>query len=231
MVTAAAPLQGGRGDGGPTRSGSVALDPLTKDLTMHRSPRTVAALGLALVALVPAACGDDGNSSDAGPTTTEATSTTAAPDHAGHDASTVTIEGVDYAFEDVPDSVPAGTRLSLENTSTKELHEMVVFRIPDEETAPLSQLVLQPPAELEAMLGAPVTVLIQPPGAPEPIAAVGDGTVTEPGRYALMCFIPIGADPDEYLAAVQAAGGGKPSGVAGGPPHFTGGMFAELVVE
>ncbi|MEQ9161428.1 MAG: hypothetical protein RLN74_01900, partial [Ilumatobacter fluminis] len=63
------------------------------------------------------------------------------------------------------------------------------------------------------------------------IEAVGDGTLSEPGRYVLMCFIPIGADPDEYLAAVAAAGGGKPDGVAGGPPHFTAGMYAELVVE
>ena len=57
-----------------------------------------------------------------------------------------------------------------------------------------------------------------------------EGTLAEPGRYALMCFIPVGADPDEYTAAVQAAGGGKPSGVAGGPPHFVSGMHAELQV-
>lgn len=72
------------------------------------------------------------------------------------------------------------------------------------------------PAELEAILGAPVTVILQPPDASEPIVAVGDGTLTEPGRSVLMCFIPVGADPDEYMAAVAAAGGGKPEGVAGG---------------
>ena len=74
-------------------------------------------------------------------------------------------------------------------------------------------------------------VMLQPPGAPEPVVAVGDGTLAEPGRYALMCFIPVGADPDEYMAAVQAAGGGKPGGVAGGPPHFVSGMHAELAVD
>ena len=76
-----------------------------------------------------------------------------------------------------------------------------------------------------------MTVILQPPGAPEPIVAVGDGTLTEPGRYVLMCFIPVGADPEEYMTAVAAAGGGKPEGVAGGPPHFTAGMVAELTVE
>src|SRR5690606_9350915 len=103
------------------------------------------------------------------------------------------------------------------------------FRI--EGGAPLDEVLALPPAELEAVLGAPVTVMLQPPGAPEPIVAVGDGTLAEPGRYVLMCFIPIGADPAKYMAAVEAAGGGKPEGVAGGPPHFTAGMVAELVVE
>ena len=104
-----------------------------------------------------------------------------------------------------------------------------MFRLDDD--TPVDELLALPPAELEATLGEPVTVILQPPGAPEAIVAVGDGVLTEPGRYVLMCFIPIGADPDEYLAAVAAAGGGKPEGVAGGPPHFTAGMVAELVVE
>jgi hypothetical protein len=73
--------------------------------------------------------------------------------------------------------------------------------------------------------------MLQPPGAPDPIVAVGDVDLAEPGRYALLCFIPIGADPQEYLDAIAADGGGKPEGVADGPPHFTAGMYAELTVE
>ncbi len=72
-------------------------------------------------------------------------------------------------------------------------------------------------------------MIVAPPGeAGFPV--VGDGSLTEPGRYAIMCFIPIGADPAEYLAAAQAATS-EPPQVAGGPPHFTAGMFAELTVE
>jgi hypothetical protein len=33
------------------------------------------------------------------------------------------------------------------------------------------------------------------------------------------------------MAAAQAAGDGPPEGVAGGPPHFTAGMYAEFTVE
>ena len=74
-------------------------------------------------------------------------------------------------------------------------------------------------------------VLLQPPGSDEQIVAVGDGTLTEAGRYVLMCFIPTGADPEEYLAAAAASEGEAPTGVAGGPPHFVNGMYAELQVD
>jgi hypothetical protein len=46
----------------------------------------------------------------------------------------------------------------------------------------------------------------------------------------VMCAIPTGVDPEEYLAAAAGAAGGPPD-VAGGPPHFTHGMAAELIVE
>jgi hypothetical protein len=60
---------------------------------------------------------------------------------------------------------------------------------------------------------------------------VGDGTLVEPGRYAIACFIPTGADPAEYLEAAAQTEEGPPQGVAGGPPHFVQGMVAELVVD
>ncbi len=206
------------------------------------------AVAVALLLSIVAACGDDAEGSepdDPAPaiTSVETAPDTSAdhdqdhdqthdPDHdAGHDVDpmSVVIDGVDFGFENVPATVPAGTRLGFRNTSSTELHELVAFRL--ETDMALGEMLLLPPDELEATLGAPVTVLLQPPGAPEAIEAVGDGTLSEPGRYVLMCFIPIGADPDEYLAAVAAAGGGKPDGVAGGPPHFTAGMYAEVTVE
>lgn len=202
------------------------------------------AVAIALLLSIVSACGDDVEGSEpeepadpastvtSDPTTPPADPTpTTAHGHGDDDRDdmTVTIDGVDYGFGNVPASVAAGTRLEFRNTSAVELHELVAFHLDTD--LPLGELLLLPPDELEATLGAPVTVLLQPPGAPEAIQAVGDGTLTEPGRYVLMCFIPVGADPAEYLDAVAAAGGGKPEGVAGGPPHFTAGMYAELVVE
>ena len=50
-----------------------------------------------------------------------------------------------------------------------------------------------------------------------------------PGRYVIICAIPVGLDPDEYLDALP--GDGRPQMTGGGRPHFTLGMVAELVVE
>ena len=62
------------------------------------------------------------------------------------------------------------------------------------------------------------------------IAVEGTGTLNEPGRYAIICAIPTGADPAEYLAAAAETEGGPPE-VDGGHPHFAVGMWAEVVVD
>ena len=126
--------------------------------------------------------------------------------------------------------MPAGTKLAVENISETELHEIVAFKVHDGETRSAEELLALPEEELLAAVGPmPTTVLLAAPGAPQ-IEALGDGTLAEPGRYLLLCGIPTGVDPDEYLAAAAEAAGGPPE-VDGGPPHFTHGMFADLVVE
>ena len=57
-----------------------------------------------------------------------------------------------------------------------------------------------------------------------------DGKVTAPGRYLVMCSIPIGADPAAYLAAAKASKGG-PVSVPGGAPHHSAGMVTELTAS
>jgi uncharacterized cupredoxin-like copper-binding protein len=147
----------------------------------------------------------------------------------GDDTKTVT--AADYSFQNLPKSVDAGTTLKLENTSTKELHELVLIRIPDSETRPMTDLVKLPESELDRLFaGDPAMVLLRPPGGGEQINAVGDGKLTEKGRYAVICAIPTGADPAAYLAAAQSSQGGPPN-VPGGPPHFVQGMFGEITVK
>jgi uncharacterized cupredoxin-like copper-binding protein len=147
----------------------------------------------------------------------------------GDDTKTVT--AADYSFENLPEEVDAGTTLKLENSSTRELHEMVLIRIPDAETRPVTELVKLPESELgQLFAGDPAMVLLRPPGGGEQINAVGDGKLTEKGRYAVICAIPTGADPAAYLAAAQNSQGGPPD-VPGGAPHFVNGMFGELTVK
>lgn len=183
---------------------------------MHRLARTTLA-GLALAVVSLSACGDD----PAEPRAGESTTTT---------VGTIVIDGVDYAFENVPETVPAGTTLGLRNASETELHELVAFHLPDDERRALDALLALPPDQLFPALGEPTAVLLQAPGSEEVIAAVGTGTLTEPGRYLLLCAIPMGADPAEYLALAAESEGGPPQ-VAGGPPHFHSGMAAMLLVE
>ncbi len=135
---------------------------------------------------------------------------------------------VDFAFEGLPDSVPAGTAFTVVNEAPSELHELVAFRLPDDEERPVEELAHLSPGELVGTLGEPAAVILAVPGG-EPIHAVGDGTLTEPGRYALMCFIPTGVDPDVYLAVAAETEEGPPQ-VDGGPPHFVHGMIAEITV-
>ena len=175
----------------------------------------------AALSLTLAGCGDGGDGDEA-----DETSDTSA---AAEAAAEVEVTLVDYAFQGLPPELEAGTKLTVTNGSQTELHELVAFRLPESETRPITELAQLPQDQLEPALGgAPVTVLLAAPGAPM-IPAVGDGTLADPGRYAVMCFIPTGANPEEYLQAAAESQEGPPQ-VEGGPPHFTKGMLAEVTV-
>ncbi len=142
-------------------------------------------------------------------------------------AADVTIRSIDYAFLDVPQSVPAGATLALSNESADEAHEIVAVQLPDDETRPVAELVRLPPEELEPLMAGLRTVVLAAPET-DGVAVVGDGSLSEPGRYALLCVIPTGADPEEYMTKAATSDG--PPDVTGGPPHIVKGMFAELTV-
>lgn len=140
----------------------------------------------------------------------------------------VTVTAADYAYHDLPGTIAAGTRIALHNVSTVELHELIAFRLPDDEQRTVDELLTLPENEADAVFaGEPATVILAPPDA-DGFAVVGDGTLTEPGRYVLLCAIPTGADPQAYLDSPPGDG---PPEVDGGPPHFTRGMYAEVQVE
>ena len=184
---------------------------------MHTTPRALVALTSALILAV--GCGDDAE--EAVTPTTDASTTT---------APTVEVTTVDYAFGGLPAELKAGTSITIRNTSTAELHELVALRLPDDERRSIEELLALPTEELEALFAAPpALVAVAPPGE-DGFIALGDGTISEPGRYAVVCFIPTGADPQAYLDALEA-NPGQPPEVDGGPPHFVAGMYADLVVS
>ena len=203
---------------------------------MTRGTRRVIAAAAA-IALLAAGCGDDDDEVDAAATTEaeaeaeeeaaeEEAEEEADASEAG-DAEAVEVTAVDYEYEGLPETVPVGTTLSLVNGSDAELHELVVFRLADDEERSVEELLALPKDEFDP--GMPAAVLLAPPGGPM-IEALGDGTLTEAGRYAAICAIPTGADPAAYLKAAEESQGGPPD-VEGGPPHFTMGMFAEFEVQ
>ncbi|MBT8198086.1 MAG: hypothetical protein KJP12_02920 [Acidimicrobiia bacterium] len=140
---------------------------------------------------------------------------------------TIEVTAIDYGYVDLPPVVKAGSTFTLKNVSGTELHEFVALRLPDSETRTVEQLVADP-ASLEALFPNVATVVIAPPNE-DGFAVEGTGVLTEPGRYAIICAIPTGADPGEYLAAAAEAEGGPPQ-VDGGVPHFVSGMYAEVTI-
>ena len=195
----------------------TTTDRNTPPTTTHRATSSIrtrrrrSGVGLSTVgltgALLLSACGSDGSDAVEGP---------------------VEIRAIDYAYLDVPDRVRAGSTLRLTNESDREVHELVAIRLPDDEERSVEELVQLPPEELGAFFPMVETVVVAPPSE-EGFAVEGSGALTEAGRYALICVIPTGADPAEYLAAAAEAEGGPPQ-IDGGPPHIVEGMFAELTV-
>lgn len=175
---------------------------------MNRTlPRSLAVLGITL-GLLAGACGDnDGQKT------------------AGGAGKTVTVEAVDFGYKDLPARLAVGTKLKVVNTSRSEVHEFVAAKLPNTEKRSAAELMKLPMEEIRGLFsGPPAVVLLSPPGGGDQIVAEGDGTLSEPGRYLVICTVPTGADPAAFLNQTG------PGPVPGGAPHFHHGMFAEFVV-
>ncbi len=144
---------------------------------------------------------------------------------------TVNVTGQDYSFEGVPEVVASGAELTFTNSSGVEVHEMVVMKVADLETRTIEELLELPEEESDTLVEFQ-GVLVALPGE-EGANPEGPGssiTVTEPGRYVIVCFIPQGADP-EVVAEAMAGGGEGPPDMGDGTPHALIGMVAEFQVE
>lgn len=117
----------------------------------------------------------------------------------------VEVTGVEYAFQGIPERLNAGPTTFEFANEGKEEHELSIFRINDDVTEPLADILKLPEEEAQSK-GRPAGGTFAEPG--------DDGYKVvdlEPGRYGVICFIPVG-------------------GKEGAPPHFTRGMLAEFTV-
>jgi plastocyanin len=133
----------------------------------------------------------------------------------------VTVRGVDYAYEGVPEDAKTGTVVTFVNGGN-EVHEIVAIRRNEGVTTTLDELLAMPEEEsnkLVTFLG----VAVASPGetAPEKI------TLDEPGDYIFICFIPVGTTELPSLAPDATP---NESLLPDGPPHFVQGMVAEFSV-
>lgn len=123
---------------------------------------------------------------------------------------------VEYSFE-APASIPSGqVGLRLDNEGA-EVHEALLLRIDDGVDLSIEELLELPEEEADSMVEFAGATLA-PPG--ESSAFV---TELQPGRYALLCFLPVGTTSLDQLF--------QESESESGPPHAFEGMFAELTVE
>lgn len=131
----------------------------------------------------------------------------------------IEVTAVDYAFEGVPATVEAGTVAFSFTNQGGEHHEMAIARINDDVEVSVEELLMLPEGEAESM----VTYIGG--GFAEP----GEGDAIflnlEPGRYGVVCFMPVGSTTEAVAAAEERGEEVE------GAPHFTEGMFASFTVE
>lgn len=128
-------------------------------------------------------------------------------------ANVVEFSAVDYDYEGVPDTLPPGvTSFVMTNDSAAgEAHEFSLVKLADSTDLSVEELLDMPEAEAEQHIETFAGGVFAP-------ADAASGTVAEltPGRWAYVCFIPVGSTD-----------GGEGSG----PPHFVEGMAGEFTVE
>ena len=128
----------------------------------------------------------------------------------------VEVTAVDYAFEGVPDSVPAGPVAVTLTNDGAEVHELALVRINDDVDEPFEELLQLPEEQARQNVSFSGQVFAFP--------GVSDTTFLdlEPGRFGVACFVPVGSTPQAVESGDEVEG----------PPHaIAEAMFAEFTVE
>ena len=110
----------------------------------------------------------------------------------------------------VPDELSTGYHVVEFSNEGQEQHEMFALRFNEGTTETIDELFELPEDEVFGKI-TPVNATFAPPGGSSAVS----WNLSEPGRYAIVCFIPTGSV-------------GETEG--DGPPHFTQGMVHEFTV-
>jgi len=126
------------------------------------------------------------------------------------DVETIDVTAAEYQFTGLPEDLDAGYYIVNFTNDGNELHELVAVRINDDVTLSVEELLALPEEEADTMIQFMSAAF----------AAPGDTTVAslnlvEPGRYAVVCFVPTGTTMDAEGT---------------GPPHAMEGMTQEMTV-
>lgn len=204
-----------------------------------RRMRVIGSIGVAAMVLAGVGCSDDDEGDEA--VETEETTGDAAGtveegaegedegDAAGGsaDAEVIEVTARDYEFEGIPDTVADGSTFSL-TTEEGEPHELVVIKLPDDETRSIEELLALPETEVEPLFAGLQFVTIALPGTTDTPGVVepagGEAAVSGAGRYVYVCSFPQGTTVEDIQNATGPLEGDT-------PPHFTLGMSGEFTVE
>ena len=142
-------------------------------------------------------------------------------------STTMALHAVDYSYQGVPASLPAGeVRISFANDSKNEAHEMQLYRINDGVNESFDQILADDEAQNQQQnqQGQTPPSTQNPPPAPKMTffastgAGPGDAAKMDligklpAGRYGMVCYLPVNGD--------DAQG-----------PHYKKGMKAEFTVK
>jgi len=127
------------------------------------------------------------------------------------DVDKIDVTAKDYKYEGIPDKMSTGYHVVNFSNEGQEQHEMFAFRINDGVTESLDEIFNLPEEEVFGKL-TPVNASFAFPGKSD----TGSWNLTTPGKYAVVCFIPVGSI-------------GETEG--DGPPHLAQGMRHEFTVS
>ena len=131
------------------------------------------------------------------------------------DATPVTITAAEYSFTGGDELATQGSYAVTLANEGQELHELALVRLAEGVDAPLEELLASDEEPELTEVGGSFAC---PGTSAEPVAI----EIDEPGRYVMVCFIPVGTLPTSTPEELEASEG---------PPHAAQGMAKEFIVS